>query len=401
VAPVSQASELGLTGQSIVCFSKDWTEDPTSNNHVLGLLAQNNRVLWLNSISTRTPKLSSGRDLAKIRRKLAAALRGARQVRPNLWVATPLVLPLPHNPVATRLNRWILRATVGLLRRRLGMREFQLWSFLPSAAEYFGTLGESLSVYYCTDEWSLFTGMDRERMAAADREICRRADVVFATATSLLEKREPLNREAHLATHGVDHALFSQALLDETQVPEEIASLPKPVLGFYGLLEDWVDQELLAHLAQAHPEWSLVLVGKECVDFSLLKALPNVHLLGRKPHSELPAYCKGFSVGLIPYLLTDRIRTVNPIKLREYLCAGLPVVSTPLPEVLPYGHLCSVAGDKETFLRAVEGALASDTPALHRQRSEAMRAETWERKVRELGTTVARVRHRKQDERLA
>ena len=111
-----------MKNESIVCFAKDWSEDPTSNNHVMTLLARGNRVLWLNSIAMRRPTLSSGRDLKKMWRKVASFFRGVKQVQPNLWVVTPIVLPFPHSKLATSINRRILRATIHWYRRKLGMR---------------------------------------------------------------------------------------------------------------------------------------------------------------------------------------------------------------------------------------------------------------------------------------
>src|SRR5689334_1378709 len=141
----------------IVAFAKDWNEDPTSNHHVLRELAKTRRVLWLNSIATRTPSLASGRNLGKIRRKLAEFARGPVNVENDLWVTTPLVLPLPGSAIARAINRQILRATIRALRLRLGIKQFELWTFLPNTADYIGTLGEDLAVYYCVDEWSLFS----------------------------------------------------------------------------------------------------------------------------------------------------------------------------------------------------------------------------------------------------
>src|SRR5262245_36243386 len=136
-----------MRGQNIVCFAKDWSEDPTSNNHIMRMLARDNRVLWINSVSTRTPSVTSGRDLAKIARKLRQFARGLERVDDSMWVFTPIVLPFPHSTAAQVANRAILRTSVRVLRRQLGMDEFQLWSFLPVAAPYFGSLGESLAIY--------------------------------------------------------------------------------------------------------------------------------------------------------------------------------------------------------------------------------------------------------------
>ena len=176
-----------MTGANIICFAKDWSEDPTSNNHVMKMLARDNEVLWLNSIATRTPKLSSSSDMGKIRRKLKSFVEGPQRVEGarGLSVFTPLVLPFPHSRAAVAMNRQILRGTTAYFRRRLGMHDFQLWSFIPTAVEYFGHLGESFRVYYCTDEWSQFSYVDGARVTAMERELCRRCDIVFTTSRTL------------------------------------------------------------------------------------------------------------------------------------------------------------------------------------------------------------------------
>ena len=383
-----------MTGQNIVCFAKDWSEHPTSNNHIMLELAKHNRVLWLNSVATRAPKLGNGRDLKKIFTKLASFARGVRRIQENLWVYTPIVLPLPHSEVAAGLNRRIMRLTIKMLTRKLRMNEYQLWTFLPSTSNYVGALGESLVVYYCVDEWSQFNYLNGKKTAEAERRLVTQADVVFTSARSLMRDRQALNHETHLSPHGVDHAAFATALDDATPIPDDIAALPRPIVGFYGTIQDWVDLELVARLARRHPEWSIALVGKPVADVSRLADIPNVHLLGGKPHSDLPRYCKAFAVGLIPYVMNERIRHVNPIKLREYLSAGVPVVSVPLPEVLPYRRHCAIAEGYEQFEQAIIRAIREDSPQARRERSEAMRPETWSRRVLEIGSHVMRVKEK-------
>jgi hypothetical protein len=382
----------GMAGENIICFAKDWDEHATSNNHVMRELARNNKVLWLNSVATRTPNLTSGRDIGKIFRKLKSFLKGARQVDESMWVYTPIVLPFPHNRLARKINRYILGLTLWLLRRKLAMEQFQLWTFLPSSVEYVGTLGESISVYYCVDEWSKFNYLNNEQTAEAERDMCRRADVVFAVAKSLADNRRPLNPETHLSRHGVDHELFSAALDPLTEIPADIANIPQPIIGFYGTLQDWVDLDLIAYLARRHPEWSIVLIGKPMVDLSRVTQFPNVHVLGSKHHSELPAYCKAFSVGIIAYVMIERILHVNPLKLREFLCAGLPVVSVALPEAAELEQFCVLAKDYAEFDRGIAQALATNSPQKAQERSEAMRNETWAARIAEVGAQVMRVK---------
>jgi glycosyltransferase involved in cell wall biosynthesis len=384
-------SESGATKTSIIAFAKDWHEDPTSNHHVLRELAKSRRVLWLNSIGTRTPKLSSGRDIGKIRRKLAELTRGPVNVENDLWVFSPLVLPLPHSAMARRLNREILRATIAGLRRRLDLGEFHLWTFLPNVADYVGLLGESLAVYYCVDEWSMFSYLDREQTVRAERALLAKVDCVFAINAELAEAKRAVHAATHLAPHGVDHALFSRALDDGTVVPSDIAALPRPVIGFYGTLRDWVDLDLVAQVARARPSWSIALIGQQLGDVGPIAGLPNVHLLGRRPHAALPAYCKGMDVGIIPYRIDERMRFVNPIKLREYLSAGLPVVSTAVPEVRRYGRWCAIADAGDAFVAAVERALEGDSRAKRLERSAAMAGETWPARVAAVSRIVDEV----------
>jgi glycosyltransferase involved in cell wall biosynthesis len=373
---------------AIIALSKDWDDDPTSNHHVLRELARTRRVLWLNSVTARSPDLSSTRDVRRAARKLREFARGPVRVADDLWVFTPLVLPFPHLAPVRWLNARIVRATVRVLRARLEIVGFQLWTFLPNAAPYLGMPGQTLSVYYCVDEHALFSTLDRDRTAAAERELLANVDLVFATSDSLAERKRAVNPHTHVALHGVDHVRFARALYADTPEPADVAALPRPRLGFYGALADWVDLDLLAAVARARPDWSIVLIGDEQSDTAAVAGLPNVHRLGRRRNDELPQYCKAFDVGLIPYRISAQLPFRNPIKLREYLAAGLPVVATPMPDVRRYERWCSIADTAPGFVESVEEALRHDSPALREERSRAMMAETWSARAAEIDRVV-------------
>ncbi len=372
-----------LRGENIVCFAKEWESLPSSNHHFMRRLARHNKVLWLNSIVTRTPHLSSARDVRKIIRKLGTLTEGVTRVEDNLWVYTPIVLPYPYNRRAQRFNRHILRSTISLLRRKLDMDEFQVWSFLPTASEYCGRLGESMMVYFCIYEWSEFAEMDTEAIQRMDRDMCERADIVFASSRSLYEPRRRYNDKTFLVTNGVDHLYFARAMDPSTPEAPALAAIPRPILGYFGLIRDFIDQDLIAFLARERPTWSIVLLGESIVNTSKIERLPNVYILDREPYEHLPQFCKVFSVGLLPYKVNELTRHFNPGKLREYLSAGLPVVSTPLDEARRLGDLCYVAENREQFLAACDRAIAEDTPAEQKRRSDSMKTETWEHKLAE------------------
>ena len=381
-----------MTDQHIVCFAKDWDDHPTSNNHVMRRLAHANRVLWVSSIGMRRPS-ASARDLRRAARKVVESLRGPRRVVDDLWVLAPLALPLPHSPFATALNRRWLRATIRRAARQLGMDHFQVWTFLPNTVDYASDLEPSLLVYYCVDDWAHAEGYDGTALAALERRLCVRADVVFATSAPLAAAKARLNPNTYAAPHGVDHAHFARALDPATPVAPEVARLAVPAVGVVGLLDERVDWSLIERLAAHRPERPIVLAGRAHVDLGPLVARhPNVRHLGHVPYARLPELLKGLGVALVPFVVNDYTRHVNPVKLREYLSAGLPVVSTDLPEVARYRRWCRIGRDAATFIAAVDEALASDAMAERRARSDAMRSETWERRVAEIARVVERAR---------
>jgi glycosyltransferase involved in cell wall biosynthesis len=202
-----------------------------------------------------------------------------------------------------------------------------------------------------------------------EQSLLRKADLVVVSAQSLLESKSPYNAHTVLVRHGVQFDHFARALHPSTIVPADIASLPKPVIGYFGLMaDDWIDVDLLAKVAERFSSGSLVLIGKATTDMSKVAKLPNVHLIGRKPFEELPAYCKGFDVALNAFPINDVTLNANPLKVREYLAAGLPVVSSRIPEVEVLGDLVHVGDDHEGFLRGIEEALRDPGPK--RERSE-------------------------------
>lgn len=375
-----------LRGRDILCFSHDWSGDPLSKTHLMRLLARDNRVLWVNSIGYRTPTVSKA-DAGRAFRKLVAAANPITNPEPNIYVLSPLAVPLYGHGSVRRLNRHLLRLQVRRAMRKLGFRRPVNWVFNPPAAVVAGTLGEEQLIYQCVDEYTAFTGVSGRVMEEFENKLLRMADLAIVTSERLLQSRGRVNPDTVLVRHGVDFTHFSRALDAETKVPDDIARLPRPVIGFFGLVADWVDVDLMAAVAKHFSQGSLVVLGKVTTDASVLESLPNVHLLGRKPYEELPAYCKGFDVALMPFRVNELTLNANPLKVREYLAAGLPVVSTPIPEVEVLG-LCRIADGPEETVREIEAALREGAGP-SRERSEAVRGESWEARLDEIRQHLA------------
>lgn len=376
-----------IQGQGIICITQDWQGDPTSKKHIMRVLSRHNKVLWVNSIGVRRPTATAS-DMRRLLNKLRRIVSGCREVEPNIFVMDPPVLPLPGVAFAERLNRIILAARLRQLCRRLGIERPLLWTFQPNVNWLLGSLNERLVIYHCVDDHSELPGVSKEVIASMERDLVKRADIVLTTAEKLCEERRAVNPRTYFIPHGVDVAHFSRALEPTTSVAPEIAALPKPVIGFFGLLADWVDLDMIGALARARPQWSFALVGKANTDLRPVQGLPNLHLIGQRPYEALPGYCRGFDVGLIPFRMNELTLRVNPLKLREYLAAGLPVVSTPLPEVVRYQGVVHIATNQEAFLREIEAALKERTRERDRGRVELMQSEGWEARVAEMSRLV-------------
>ncbi|HEY6187330.1 MAG TPA: glycosyltransferase [Pyrinomonadaceae bacterium] len=376
-----------IKGRDIVCFPHDWTGDPLSKTHLMRLFARDNRVLWVNSIGMRAPTASKA-DISRSFKKLAAVATPVREVEPNIFVLSPLAIPAYGSPRIRALNRHLLRFQVKRAMRHLGFSRPINYVFLPSAAVIAGRLGEELVIYHCVDEYAAFSDIEAGPMLELEKQLMRRADLVITSAELLYQSKMQHNPRTVLVRHGVDHTHFRRALDPETVVPDDLARLPRPHIGFFGLIADWVDLELLARVAKRFSSGSLVMLGKTTTDVSALASLPNVHFLGRKPYELLPAYCKGFDVALMPFRINELTLNANPLKVREYLAAGLQVVSTAIPEVEVVGQ-CRIGRDADGFIREVEEALLDPGPSL--ARSEAIRHESWEARLEDICRHIADV----------
>jgi glycosyltransferase involved in cell wall biosynthesis len=379
--PVPARATDPFRGRDVLCFSHDWTGDPLSKTHLMRLLARDSRVLWVNSIGYRAPTASAA-DLGRAWRKLKAAATPLSRPLPNLHVLNPLAVPAWGSPAVRAMNAKFLRWQVRRAMRRLGFRRPINWVFNPAATVLAGQLGEDRVIYYCVDEYTAFSGVPSESLIELERGLLRRADLVVVSAERLLRSKGAYNPRTVLVRHGVDYDHFRTALDPATVVPEEIRDLPRPVIGYFGLMSpDWVDVPLLEAVARHSSGGSLVLIGKVAMDLGPLTRLANVHVLGRRPYEALPAFCKGFDVAVIPFPVSEVTLSANPLKAREYLAAGLPVVSTPIPEVEVLGQ-CAIGRTPDEFVCRIDEAL--DRPGPDPGRSEAMRTEGWAARLDEV-----------------
>ena len=368
----------------VVYFGNGWFgENRTSSHHVAARLSRYATVLYVDCPGLRAPRATS-RDWRKIWRILASSFRRPTRLDERFWHTTLLQIPFRKLPGIRALNRVLGALLIRRAVRQLGTRRLISWFLQPHAGMLAGKLGEDLAVYYCTDDYASLPGVDASVIGAMDDDLTRKADLVFVTSTRILERKKALTDRLYLAPHGVDAELFGKAADPNFPVEAHAASLRRPIIGFFGLIAAWIDTELVEFLAKNRPEWTFLLIGSASVPVDHLRALPNVVMPGPQPYPTLPAWAKAFDVAIIPYRLNEQVLSANPLKLREYLATGKPVVTVRTAEVDRFGHCVRTAGSPDGFLAAIEETLANDTRERQIERMQAVAPLTWDARVAEV-----------------
>jgi glycosyltransferase involved in cell wall biosynthesis len=385
-----------LAGRDVVCVGfNDWDNEIWTNQHHLmsRLAASGSRILFIESLGLRRPDLGSGRDLRRIARRLRRGLAPPRR-RDGVTVLSPLVVPLHSSAPVRRLNRRLLQFSAARAARGMGLRSPVLWGYVPQAEVLLDTLDPELVIYHCVDDIAAQEGIDVDSFNAAERRFAARADLVIASSPALAERMRTMASHVLYAPNVADTALFATAL-EPGPVDPQLSTLPEPRIVFVGAIAaKKLDLELLDALAEAEPGWSFVLVGPVGLgdpdtDVSALAARPNVELLGARAQTALPEVLRGAAVGLIPYRTSRLTESIFPMKVYEYLAAGLPVIATGLPALFGVDGVDLVEGTEATRA-ALQRALRDDSPERRRMRSDAVRDRSWSARLAEIEAALQR-----------
>ena len=381
---------VSLRDFDIIYFGNDWcAENRTSSHHVAERLAERTRVLYVDSPGLRVPK-ASGRDLRKLCRKLLTAARPPQRVGGRMWQMSVPQIPFRRLPLVRRVNIAVGERLVKRALRRLGFARTVSWFMVPHPGFLANAFDEAAVVYYCIDDYAALPDVDARAVADMDAHLTSRADQVFVASSRMLHAKRHVKPSTVLAPHGVDVALFREALDPRLSIAPGARNLRRPVVGFFGLIEKWIDLELIAGLAERRPHWTFLMIGRLAVDPASLRALPNVVFVGPQPYRSLPSWAKAFDVAIIPYRLTRQVMNAAPLKLREYLATGKPIVAVPAPDIEPFAGLIRLARTPEQFTRAIEEALFNDTESDRARRIEATSTMTWDARIAEVVEVVER-----------
>lgn len=371
----------------LLVFADDWGRHPSSCQHLINQLLPEHLVLWVNTIGTRKPQL----DVSTFRRGIGKVWqwlgKGAAPVmgESNPRVLNPLMWPGFGSPLQRRLNRLLLVHQLRKAMRDLPALPIAITT-IPLTADLVGPLPVERWIYYCVDEFGSWPGLDQESLRTMEKDLVRRVDRIIAAGPNLRDHLAGLGGSACLLSHGVDLELW-QGKSMETPLPF-LSELPRPVVAFWGLLDRRMDVHFVEQLAADMSAGCIVLAGPENDADGRLRALPRVVLPGKLPLEQLPSLARAADVLIMPYDDVPMTRALQPLKLKEYLATGKPVVVRDLPGNREWSSCLDLASDAATFSRLVRLRLDTGLPSEQLRARARLKGESWQAKARAFQTMI-------------
>ncbi|MGO9121991.1 MAG: glycosyltransferase [Desulfomonilaceae bacterium] len=337
-----------------------WTNKQHTARHLAALGFQ---VLYIESPGLRAPT-ANRKDFARILRRIIRSIRTPQMVEPGVWAVSTVTIPFKHHwkSIRTINQGWIGH----LLRRFVKQHGFPrpiIWTYHPFVLESLTGLDYSRLVYHSVDDLSAIPGIDRDNFIAEERRLLNHANIVFTTSETLRQKYLSINSNTYYMPNVTDLEHFGRARKPGF-LPEDLAAVPEPRIGFVGVLSDFkVDFALVLDVVRRRRDWHWVFIGEEREGQmnplkNELTRQANTHFLGYKPYSTLPEYLRGISVGTLPLMINDYTRSMFPMKYYEYVASGIPVVATPLEFTRYHTEGLDVAADPASYVEAIARQLA-------------------------------------------
>jgi glycosyltransferase involved in cell wall biosynthesis len=319
--------------------------------------------------------------LQKIIRKAKSISKGLQKSDAGFWVYSAFSLPVHHIWWLRPINEILLRLQLQRVERQLGTNTLIVWVACPAACDVALKMEKTKLVYQRTDRFEEYPNVDANTIKAYDRKLKTTADLTIFVSKALFDAESVQCKKAIYLDHGVDFDFFSSAE-NNKNIPDEMRGIRRPIVGFFGGIDDHTsDIDFIEKVVDLLPEMSFVFIGKASSDCSRLMSKKNVWMLGQKPYEQIPYYGKCFNVAIMPWRQNRWIEACNPIKLKEYLAIGKPVVSTPFPELQKYQDVVYQAKTPREFAEYIKKAIVEDSPGRVATRREKVRPDSWESKA--------------------
>ncbi len=371
-----------IKGQNILCFGSENWMYPGFQQTIMRKLSTKNRVIYVNSIGTRRFTIKGSQIKFYIKR-IKSFISTNKNSGYAAGVYSPRIIPIVYNNMISRINKQLIKIQFKNILSRHRFKSYILWIGTPTASFILDCFSPELIVYHPVDRYSEFPFVNQSKIRIFESIIAKRADVILCTSDAIRNDLIDYNKNAYTVCHAVEFNHFHIAGLSK-YVPEDIKTIPKPIIGYFGGLSDRVNFRLIKKLSLRYSYASIVLIGNKLTNTDELERLKNVYILGHKKYKILPFYLKEFSVCLIPYHVNELMKGVDPIKLREYLCLGKPVVSVDLPEVRKLEDIVYIASGEDDFVLKVDHALSENLRDKVKDRVMIAKSSDWDNKMIEI-----------------
>lgn len=386
-----------MRGENILFFggSDWWYHNPSSGIQLLQeMVSSGNQALYVNSVPLRMPKPGKSGSWRRYKNKLRSYAKFLKKANDRVWVLTPITIPGLGSKRIQGINERLLSWQIRFAMRVIGWRDEKpvVISSTPAAALVLPALKGQVkaTVYYLCDKFDKFRDISgSDRISALDREMVSIADLLVCVSQEIQAAYSGHHPRCHYVPHGSNFELFHRAVTDDLPLPDDMRGIGKPVVGYFGSVTESNDKDILEAIASRHPEWNVVLIGQVVSDYSRLERYPNIRFLGKKVLEDIPAYGKYFDACIMNWVMSEWMHYCNPVKAKEYLAMGKPVVSVPIPEVVnTMSDVVSIATTPDEFVDKIEQELRSDSPERQRQRIEKVRGDTWYFRANEISQLI-------------
>jgi glycosyltransferase involved in cell wall biosynthesis len=367
-----------LKNRDILIFGEDWARFPSTTQHIGKVLLENNRVFWVGSLGHRKPRFVWS-DVGRAFEKMGNMFFGRNQKKSETDQGkSPILINFPWIPyhdvlLIRKINNFFLKRKIKSVIKDYNLTDYVLITSTPLLGSVVKDLGPKSSHYLCLDDYSEFDGAF-DALLIEEQALLEQVDTNFSISDILARTRKPINGKSVFITQGVEVDHFGKP---NKSTPESLKHLSGPIVGFFGLVSEWVDIELIMYSASKLPDYTFVVVGRSTVDLSGFKQYKNIICTGIVPYSELPDYASIFDVGSIPFRVNELTLACNPLKMIEYFALGLPVVSTALPEVEKFGDAVLISRSNDEYVNLLKEAVESISPEMREKKLKLANGYSW------------------------
>ncbi len=377
-----------LSHENIVCFSvTDYGHDlPVGKDHLMEIFAKNgNKVLMVNLVGTRSPQATKY-DILKILRKIREWFSGYKIIN-GIYVINPFRIPFIKYKFVNKVNEIILELYLKYYFRKFHISKPIFWVLNVLYADLLKKMDKKALIYYVSDDYAYFSGNNSQVFNDYEKRMLFYSDGVITVHRKLYERMSKTHKNVINILNSTNPYQFLNC--KSKDIPEDLKKIKKPIVGYCGKIEDWIDIDLIKECAMRYPDYSFVLIGPAKVNTEILKNIPNIYLLGRKSYNEVPIYLNNFDICVSPFVKNKVTESMDfPLKIVEYFATGKPVVSINTNSPEKYIDSFQLCYTREDFVREVGLALQKDNKQLRERRRQIALENSWEKRAEELSDWI-------------